>query len=346
MRIPLPILQVFTFGLLAFFCVLLPSRAYAVGQEVCNETSYVIYLSTGLHEGDNIRTEGWVRLRSGQCRIVLPAPFTEAPYYAYGYSSDVHAGGRHQWGGRTALCVDETGNFSLDGKQDCKALGLTTRNFNVIDVNPPDGGRTVLSEPNKYGTRAELAGIQRLLKDNGYSVRTVDGYDGRRTRAAIRKFVSTRKLPPALERTALIDALEAAAREGLAQTGLKVCNETATPIWTAYGRHKGRGWESRGWWQIAPKACTTLLSGRLADKSIYLYAGIEGGQEDLSLLAARDNFCVSDVLFAIQGREKCSLRGYQKRPFMLYKNETGKGISITLRSEDFGKRDVMAGLRR
>ena len=325
---------------------LTPNRAWALGQEMCNETSYVIYLATGIPQGDGVHTEGWVRLRPGQCRIVLPAPFSKAPYYAYGYSSNVHGGGRQQWGGQTSLCVDETGNFALDGKGNCAALGLQTRKFNTIDVNPPDGGRTVLAEPSAFGTRAELAGIQRLLNDNGYPMRSVDGYNGRRTRSAIRKFLNAHKISPKPDNAGLIDALEAAAKEALKTTGLRVCNHTTLPVWTAYGRRKGREWQSRGWWKIAPRACTVLLSGLVKDKSFYLYAGMEGPKGEQVLVRAKDKFCISDVLFAISGRDKCKQRGYNKGAFALYKNESGKGMTITLTPEDFGKTDIVSGLRR
>ncbi len=342
----LTITQIYLIGFIGFCLWAMPRNASAIGQEMCNETSYIIYMATGIPEGKKVRTEGWVRLRPGQCRIVLPAPFSEAPYYAYGYSSEVHAGGRQQWGGREGLCVDETGNFSLNGKDDCAALGLHTRYFNTIDVNPPEGGRTVLSEPADFGKRAELAGIQRLLKDNGYAMRNIDGYDGRRTRNAIRKFVSRRKLTPKPDNAGLIDALEVAAKEDLKQTGLRVCNQTELPVWTAYGRRKGRKLETRGWWNLAPKACTTLLSGLFKDKSVYLYAGLVQKNIERTLASAHEKYCVSDVLFAISGQNKCTLRGYETRPFALYKNESGKGLTINLKEQDFKKASLLAGLRQ
>ncbi len=346
MRTHIFIVQFFVFWLLVLASTLMPGRARAIGQEVCNETSYIIYLATGIPQGKTIRTEGWVRLRPGQCRIVLPAPFGDAPHFAYGYSSEIHAGGRQQWGGREDLCVDLSGNFSLDGRGNCAELGLEDRKFNLINVNPPDGGRTIMSEPANFGTRAELAGIQRLLKDNGYAMRVVDGYDGRRTRSAIRKFLSNRKISPRPENMKLIDALEAAARETLAQTGLRVCNKTTMPVWTAYGRRKAKAWESRGWWSIAPGACTSLISGLLADKEIYFYAGLVQNNAEHPLASAREKFCVSDILFAIDGRRKCTDRGYYERNFALYKNVGGKGITITLTANDFAKADILAGLRR
>ncbi len=338
--------QVFGFCLLALIASMMPGRAQAVGQEMCNETSYIIYLATGIPEGKAIRTEGWARLRPGECRIVLPAPFSKASHFAYGHSSAVHAGGRQQWGGRETLCVDQSGDFSLDGHGSCAELGLQMRKFNVINVNPPNGGRTVLSEPSNFGARAELAGIQRLLKDNGYPMRVVDGYDGRRTRSAIRKFLKNHEISPRPENPGLIDALEAAAKDNLAQTGLQICNKTTEAAWTAFGRRKGKGWESRGWWHLTPGACTTLVSGRFTDKNVYIYAGLEEDGIERPLMAAKEKFCVSDILFSIEGRGKCALRGYSERNFALYNNESGKGIAIDLVIEDFAKTDVVAGLRK
>lgn len=325
---------------------LMPRSAHAVGQEVCNETSYIVYLATGMPENDTVRTEGWVRLRSGECRVVMPAPFSDKPHYAYGTSSEVHAGGRQQWGGRKAFCVDAGGNFSLIEQDECAALGLQTRYFNLIDVSPPEGGQTVLSEPDNFGERAELAGIQRLLKDNGYNMRAVDGYDGRRTRNAIRKFLADHKISPKPQNPELIDALETTARETLAQTGLTLCNKTSSHLWAAYGRHIGKDWQSRGWWRIAPAVCVPVISGILPDKEIFIYAGLEEDNKERPLTAANAEFCVLEVMFAIHDRGKCQQRGYEKRAFALYRNASGKGLTIELESEDFAKTDVLAGLRR
>lgn len=347
MRTSLPRLPFSLPGLLASLILLaLPAMAHAAGHQVCNQTSYVIYLALGIPEADQVRSEGWTRLRPGQCRIVLPAPFSKRPYFAYGYSSPVHGGGLHQWGGRTGFCVKLKDNFSIDGKGACIGPEYQMRRFNVIDVHPPDGGKTILSEPAEYGSRAELAGIQRLLRDNGYRVRAVDGYEGRRTRAAIRKFLARVKISPRPDRPGLIDALEKAAQDQLASTGLHVCNKADAPVWIAYGRRQGRDWQSRGWWTVAPQSCTALLTGRFADKSVYVYAGLKDKGGERPLLMARHNFCVSDIIFAITGRQKCTLRGYQERPFALYKNDSGKGLTITLGPDDFSQSRKIAGLRQ
>ncbi len=346
MRIPVSFVRLSLTGFLCLLSVAVAQPASATGQQACNETSYVLYLALGIPENGKVRLEGWTRLRPGQCRTVLPAPLTSKPYYAYAYSSPVHAGGRHQWGGRYGFCVDMSGDFSMLEPKTCKGPGQRIRKFSVIDVKAPNGGRTLFSEPSEYGARAELAGIQRLLKDNGYRVRSVDGYNGRRTRSAIRRFLAQHKIARRPDNAGLIDALEKAARDNLAATGLHVCNQADAPVWTAYGRHQGRKWLSRGWWKVEPKTCLPLISGLLKDKSVYLYAGMETPDGEQPLQAATETFCVLDILFSIDGRKDCQLRGFEKRNFALYHNTSGQGLTITLHETDFAKSRAMAGLRR
>ncbi len=346
MRTPVSLVRLCLTGLLCLGALALARPASAAGQQACNETSYILYLALGIPENGKVRLEGWTRLRPGQCRTVLPAPFAARPYYAYAYSSPVHAGGRHQWGGRFPFCVNMNGTFSMLAPERCDGPGQQMRKFGMIDVNPPNGGRTLFSEPSEYGARAELAGIQRLLKDNGYRVRSVDGYNGRRTRAAIRRFLAQHKITRRPDNPGLIDALEKAARDNLALTGLHVCNQTKAPVWTAYGRHMGRKWLSRGWWKIAPQTCLPLISGLLKDKTVYLYAGKEGRNGEQPLQAASEEFCVLDVLFSIDRRKDCQLRGFESRKFALYHNTTGKGLTITLHDADFAKPRALAGLRQ
>ena len=346
MRTPVSLVRFCLTSLLGLTGAALAHPASATGQQACNETSYVLYLALGIPENGQVRVEGWTRLRPGQCRTVLPAPFGDEPYYAYAYSSPAHAGGRHQWSGRTGFCVDMNGDFSTLATDTCSDPGHHIRKFSIINVNPPNGDRTLFSEPNEYGARAELAGIQRLLKDNGYRISSVDGYNGRRTRDAIRRFLAAHKISRRPDNPGFIDALEKAALDNLATTGMHVCNQTAAPVWTAYGRHQGRHWLSRGWWKIEPRTCLPLISGLLKDKTVYLYAGKTGPNGEQPLKAASENFCMLDILFSVTGRKNCQLRGFEKRAFAPYRNNSGRGLTITLHDDEFSKSKPLAGLRK
>ena len=45
---------------------------------------------------------------------------------------------------------------------------------------------------------------------------------------------------------------------------LRMCNTTGSRVGVAIGYRDGQGWITEGWWNLAPRACETLLRGTLA----------------------------------------------------------------------------------
>lgn len=97
-----------------------------------------------------------------------------------------------------------------------------------------------------------------------------------------------------------------------ALAGLHVCNKAALPAKVALGRFNGTQWMSEGWWTIAPKHCTALISTRLKARYYYLYATNSGpGSWD-----GGHAFCVRAAkAFRIGGRADCARRGFDKKGF-------------------------------
>ncbi|VAV98849.1 FIG00440260: hypothetical protein [hydrothermal vent metagenome] len=331
-----------------FICAvlaLLPGRATAAGQEICNQTSFVIYSAIAFPDQAALVTEGWTRLRPGECRSVLPAPVPEGEYFVFGRSSAAHRGGIRQWSGPTPLCVDVT-DFSVAGPANCENLGLETRMFHIIDGNPPEGRQTVFTETGEYGERAGLAGLQRLLTDNGLNVRVIDGYSGRRTNIAIAKYLKQQKIKTRPADADLIDLLESSARTIVRSTGLEVCNQADAPIWTAYARRTGKQWESRGWWSLAQGACLQLVSDRLRKRDkFFVYAGLVQPDGETGLLAAKESFCVSEIKFSVFGRHDCETRGYRTVNFSKVKLAKGPITRLTFMPEDFGGTTITMSAR-
>lgn len=92
-----------------------------------------------------------------------------------------------------------------------------------------------------------------------------------------------------------------------------VCNRTANATKVALGRYDGTDWLSEGWWNVAPRACATLLQGKLVARYYYLYAS-DGGS---GTWGGKRAFCVTATSgkFQIIGRADCARRGYDRKSF-------------------------------
>ena len=315
------------------------TSARAEGQEFCNETSYILYTAIAFPEQTSLVAKGWTRLRPGQCRVLIPAPVPPGEYFVFARSSDAHRGGIRQWSGPTPICVDQT-DFSVSGLANCESLGLETRNFRIIDANAPKGRKTIFTEANDHGKRAILAGLQRLLKDNGLNIRKIDGYSGRRTRLAIRKYLKKSGIKNRPSDPEFIDMLEKSARSLKQTSGLQVCNEAEGTVWTAYARWRNKQWQSRGWWAVEPDTCVQLVNEPLQKREkYYLYAGLINPKGESPLADATETFCVSEVRFAIPGRHDCKSRGYTKAKFRKVNLTKSSLINIRLAAEDFAGHD-------
>src|SRR5262245_58123132 len=173
-------------------------RRQASGWQICNETSYVLEASTGRPDGRRIVVQGWTRLRPGECRLAVGAPLARGTHYLYARTSSAHRGGRRQWGGDAALCVDPNSSFSIENPPQCASMGLEERQFRRVQINKRDTWRTTFSEAESYTlARARAAGIERLLTDAGYDLHEDrNGVDPRAIALAIQQFRAGARLPP------------------------------------------------------------------------------------------------------------------------------------------------------
>ncbi len=331
-RLPILLLIFLSVGMYLFGA----GSARAAGQELCNETSYILYSAIAFPEHGELVSEGWNRLRPGECRTVLPAPIPPGDYYVFAHSSPSHRGGIRQWSGPSPLCVD-IGHFSVAAMANCQNLGLEARGFHVIDGNPPEGRRTIFTETGEFGSRAGLAGLQRLLGDNGLNVRNVDGYAGRRTQIAVRNYLKQMGVAERPSDASLMDMLEKTGAKAIRTTGLEVCNQAEGRIWTAYAHRRGNQWESRGWWSLASGACIQLVNQPISKREkYYIYAGLEQPNGEAGLAAAKETFCISQVKFSIFGRHDCGIRGYLETPFAKVELSKEKLTQVVFTAEDFG----------
>jgi len=309
----------------------------ASGWQICNETSYVIEAAAGRPDGRAIVVQGWWRLRPGECRITVGAPLARGTHYLYARSSGAHRGGRRQWGGDARLCIDPSGQFTIENPPNCATMGLEERRFRRVAINKRDTWRTSLAETQPYTLRrARQAGLQRLLEDAGFDLRQGRrGADPRRIAQAIAQFRSTANLAPNASENQLIDALEAAARRRSQQVGLTLCNRTNSRLWTAIARRRGEGWESRGWWSLNPGGCVRTIDENLMQELYYVHAAMETSEGPRLLAAGGEAFCTSGARFAILGRENCEARYYDEQLFTPIGTRGRPGLIVDFRDEQF-----------
>jgi uncharacterized membrane protein len=330
-------------ALAALLCFLVAAQAWAQSQkprngwELCNFTSYILEAATGRPDNRAVAVQGWIRLRPGQCALAAPAPLTRGVHYVYARTSTAHRGGRRQWGGDAKLCVDPSSSFAMQNPASCEQMGLEERQFRRVQINKREQWRTSFAEANKlsvYSARSQ--GVQRLLADAGFDVRTAAGEDDpRRAAAAISQFRGQARLPPSANEDQIIDALETNARRRAASIGLTLCNRASSRIWTAIARRRGEGWESRGWWALSPGGCARTIDDPLAPSAYFVHAVLESAQGERYLASAGEAFCTSPSKFAILERTRCGERYYDESLFTALTSDGREGLVVEFKEPDF-----------
>jgi uncharacterized membrane protein len=305
------------------------------GWQLCNETSFVLEAATGRPDGRSILVQGWTRLRPGECQVAVSAPLARGTHYLYARTSNAHRGGRRQWGGDAVLCADASEQFQIVNPPQC-GDSYEPRRFRRVQINKRDSWRTTFSEATPFTlARARQVGIQRLLNDAGYEVQEGRrGADPRMIAQAIAQFRVIARLPADASDDQIIDALEAQARRRAAQVGLTLCNRARARVWTAIGRRRGEGWESRGWWPINPGGCVRTIDDVLTQDRYYVYASLESDQGP-RYLSAGEPFCTSPSRFAILGRSNCQARFYHTQAFAPINARGREGLVVEFEERDF-----------
>ncbi|MEM1147466.1 MAG: DUF1036 domain-containing protein [Pseudomonadota bacterium] len=330
-------------GVAVLLTAMIPANAAAQstarGWEVCNQTSYIIEAATGRYEGLGVLVEGWTRLRPGICEKVIEGRLQPGIHFLLGRSSEAHRGGIKIWGGNTKLCIDPTGSFEMDNIPDCKSRGMDALEFQPVLIENANSWRTLLTETDKRTLeQASAAGIQRLLDNAGIYSGQIDGYLGRKTRAAIGDFLTSKGLGANTTDADLMDILEQTAIERARNVGLTFCNRTENRIWSAMARRRGEGWESRGWWLLEAGGCARVIDEPLLQAGLFAYAEMESGDGDIrKLTKGSDAFCVSKAKFAITGRGACEEAAYRTGIFVATPAPVNRKLVFEFFERDFGE---------
>ncbi len=305
--------------------------------DVCNETSFVLRFASAFIRSDRMQAAGWTTIQPGACSDVLTP--RNSPRFLYAESLPIHRGGVREWKGPIELCAADE-NFTSDASDDCRLKNLETRDYFAVD---PAENRTTFIEPGDFGPNAEIAGLQRLLQDAGYTITRVDGLSGRRTLRTITEAKSDLNLEKSASNQELMNALIPAAQSSRDAVGLDICNDSTGKIFGAIAIQQDGNWTSRGWWPIDIGACIKPFDNSLIGTQAHIYAL----QEDLdetgqplpdrrlrSEIVTPAPFCIAEARFAALGRENCLEQGYAAVDFRPVPSDAD-GQIIRLTDADF-----------
>ena len=316
---------------------------------ICNETSYVLRVASATLVDGKMTPRGWERARPGACLTKTPPAGTDR--YVYAESEKFHTGRIREWKGSVKLCVADK-DFKADASMSCKLQDLDTRPYLKVD---PKEKTTTFIEPDNFEDKADTAGLQRLLQDNGYRISRIDGITGRRTMRTLDTFLKDKEITGTLTTGEKFDALIKGAVDVQASIGLTLCNRSTQPIWSAIAFQRDGEWESRGWWPIDAGACERPFSSALENTNAHFFAlqeqpipeGEDTAPKDklLRTIATKPRqFCVAEGVFSSIGDEYCADRGYTPVSFRPLPTE-GKGTTVNLTDADFVLPSA-TGLRR
>jgi uncharacterized membrane protein len=302
-------MRILAWGLLAALTLFAATPAQAA-LRLCNRTSYILYAATSSVVSPGSTTHGWTRIAPGDCQIALPEKLTAQTYLVYARSSLSHGGPQRAWGGNFPTCVKD-GTFTLQQKVTqpyCAGSAMFAVPFAALDTHGrPDWTMRFDDQPALASLEAaQLAGVKRLLQDNGYKIAAIDGKPDKQTGAALKDFRAKMGFSAQEGNAELFAALEKQAGEkGQAPQGLTLCNDTKADVMAAIG--EADGGVSRGWWRIGGTTCAHLVTAALTQNAIWLFAQHPGGGP---LVTGTDNFCTAAPEFEIKGKNDCPARGF------------------------------------
>lgn len=281
---------------------------------LCNRTSYILYAATSAVQSPRSETTGWTRIAPGDCRLTRKEPLTAETYLVHARSSIAHSGPSRAWGGAIPVCVKD-GNFTI--RRGAAQASCAADTFALPFAPLDNRGKSVWTmqfdeKPVLTLSQAQLAGVKRLLKDNGYKIARIDGKPDKATGAALADFRKRMRFTDKDGNTELFDALEREARKTIAPAGYTVCNEAKDALMVALAQDDGGKAISRGWWTVDPGACAKTITTPLSSDAVFLLAQRKAGG---SLVTGPQRFCVTQVAFEIAGAGNCSTRGLAEAGF-------------------------------
>jgi uncharacterized membrane protein len=297
--------------------------------KLCNRTSYILYAATASVTKTGSTIHGWTRIAPGDCQTALPQKLKPQSYLVFARSALAYSGPERAWGGSVPLCVKDP-QFTLYQKGIASPCldDFYAVPFAEVDTHgQPDWTMTFDDDPPlKTLEAAQLAGVKRLLKDNGYDIPVIDARPDKPTGAALAGFRKKMHFPERAGNAELFAALEneASRHDGKPQ-GYTVCNDGKADLVTALAEQVGPDFVSRGWWRLTAGGCARMITSPLKTDAVWLLVQKPGG---VPLVSGVDQFCVAAKAFEIKGRAGCSGRGFSQAGFARMPTHGEHGIVV------------------
>jgi uncharacterized membrane protein len=291
---------------------------------LCNRTSYILYAATSAIQSPKSQTQGWTRIAPGECQVARKEPLTAETYLVHARSSLGHSGPPRSWGGAYPVCVKDA-NFNIQQavtQPYCAADDTFPLPFAALDNHgKADWIMNFDEQPAMSLTQAQLAGVKRLLKDNGFPIPRIDGGPDKATGAALADFRKRMHFAADAGNAELFNALEQEARKKTAPAGYTVCNDGREALLVALGKMDNGMAVSQGWWTVEPGACAKAVTTPLTSDWVYILAQRKSGG---TLVGGPQRFCTTLAAFEIRGNSNCAARGFTASGFAATRT---KGLS-------------------
>lgn len=304
-------------GVLGLGAVLLLAATPAhAALNLCNRTSYILYAATAAIQGAQVSAQGWTRITPGDCQTVRPEELTASTYLVYARSSLSHSGPARAWGGKRPICVRDP-DFHVTQPVTatvCKDDGAFALPFAALNTGGKRNWTMTLDETPAQPAlpAAQLAGVKRLLRDNGYDVGALDGTVSKKTGTALAAYRKTANLDKG-GNAELFAALERDAFKTNAPMGYTVCNDGKALLEVALAQTGNGKSATHGWWSVLPGACARAVTTALGNDAYYLFARHKNGAP---VAAGPEKFCIAPTAFEIKERGNCTARGQAEAGFV------------------------------
>jgi len=302
----------------ALLCAATPAQAALT---LCNRTSFVLYAATAVAKGPQAQApmtqvQGWTRIAPGDCQVARSENLAAQTVLVHARSSLAHSGPAKAWGGKLPICVkDANFHFSQPARAACKEDGAFTLPFAALATGGRPSWTMTLDETPALPSlmAAQLAGVRRLLHDNGYDVGPLDGVPDKKTGVALAAFRKQMRFPERAGNPELFMALEREASKTNAPAGYTICNDGKTLLEAALAETDKNKTFVRGWWTVPPLACARAVTTPLANGGYYLFVRHKDGKP---VLQGTEIFCVAPTAFEIKDRGNCASRGQAQAGFV------------------------------